>query len=409
MLKSVIYGLLNFWFTTFILPKGCIAQIQSLCSRFLWSGDVTKRCVPKVSWDVTCLPKKEGGLGLRNLTVWNHTLCLRLIWVLFYSSESLWASWTKENRIQDKVFWEIEPADHFSWTWKTILALRHEASSLLKCRLGNGKQASFWHDSWTPFGPLVKYIGQQGPRELGIPSDAFIASVLTHEGWNMRHARSDRAMDLQIHLSSVRIPQLFIFDDEYYWCVNDLELDKFSTKHTWKFLRPRGPVQDWTATVWFKGSVPRHAFHLWFTQLDRLPTRTRLASWGLPIDQSCCLCGNALENRDHLFLRCEVSQHLWSMITRRLGYRTFTFHTWTAFIAWLESNHPSHSTTLRRIAAQATIYILWYERNNRLHNSISSSPAALFKLLDRLIKDTIFARRNMKSFNGLLRHWLAFS
>ncbi|KAH0891608.1 hypothetical protein HID58_054037 [Brassica napus] len=73
------------------------------------------------------------------------------------------------------------------------------------------------------------------------------------------------------------------------------------------------------------------------------------------------------------------------------------------------SNHPSHSTTLRRIAAQATIYILWYERNNRLHNSISSSPATLFKLLDRLIKDTIFARRNMKSFNGLLRHWLAFS
>lgn len=306
MLKSVIYGLLNFWFTAFILPKGCIAQIQSLCSRFLWSGDVTKRCVPKVSWDVTCLPKKEGGLGLRNLTVWNRTLCLRLIWVLFYSSESLWASWTKENRIQDKVFWEIEPADHFSWTWKTILALRHEAFSLLKCRLGNGKQASFWHDSWTPYGPLVKYIGQQGPRGLGIPSDAFIASVLTHEGWNMRHARSDRAMDLQIHLSSVRIPQLSDPDDEYYWCVNDLELDKFSTKHTWKFLRPRGPVQDWTATVWFKGSVPRHAFHLWFTQLDRLPTRTRLASWGLPIDQSCCLCGNALENRDHLFLRCEV-------------------------------------------------------------------------------------------------------
>ncbi|CDY23208.1 BnaA04g05510D [Brassica napus] len=198
-------------------------------------------------------------------------------------------------------------------------------------------------------------------------------------------------------------------DDEYYWCVNDVELDKFSTKHTWEFLRPRGPVQDWTATVWFKGSVPRHAFHFWVTQLDRLPTRTRLASWGLPIDQSCCLCGNALENRDHLFLRCEVSQYLWSMITRRLGFRTFTFHTWTAFIAWLGSNHSSHSTTLRRIAAQATIYILWYERNNRLHNSISSSPAVLFKLLDRLIKDTILARRNMKSFNGLLRRWLAFS
>nr|VDC93960.1 unnamed protein product [Brassica oleracea] len=109
-----------------------------------------------------------------------------------------------------------------------------------------------------------------------------------------------------LEASAILLARLSDPDNEYYWCVNDLELDKFSTKHTWEFLWPRGPVQDWTATVSFKGSVPRHAFHLWFTQLDRLPTRTRLASWGLPIDQSCCLCGNALENRDHLFLRCEV-------------------------------------------------------------------------------------------------------
>ncbi|CDY33988.1 BnaC02g43490D [Brassica napus] len=115
------------------------------------------------------------------------------------------------------------------------------------------------------------------------------------------------------------------------------------------------------------------------------------------------------ESRDHLFLRCEVSRHLWSLITRRLGYRTFTFHTWTTFTSWLGSQHPTHSSTLRRLAAQATIYILWYERNSRLHNNMSSSPAALFKQLDRLIKDTILARRKMKAFGGLLRRWLAFA
>lgn len=409
MLKSVIYGLLNFWFTAFILPKGCITQIQTLCSRFLWSGDVTKRCTTKVAWNVCCLPKEEGGLGLRNLSTWNRTLCLRLIWVLFCNSDSLWASWIKENKFQNKEFWEIETAKHFSSTWKIILSLRHTASTLLKCRLGNGKRASFWHDSWTPFGPLINYIGQQGPRELGILPDAKIASALTHEGWNMRHARSNTGLELQIHLSLVSFPHSSDPDDEYYWCVNEVKLDKFSAKHTWDFLRPRGPVQEWTANVWFKGAVPRHAFHLWVTHLDRLPTRSRLASWYLPVDQSCCLCGNALETRDHLFLRCEVSRKLWSLITRRLGYRSFTFHTWTVFTSWLGSQQPTQSSTLCRLAAQATIYILWYERNNRLHNNISSSPAALFKQLDRLIKDAILARRKLKGFGGLLRRWLAFA
>ncbi|CAA7026594.1 unnamed protein product [Microthlaspi erraticum] len=35
LISSVIMGSVNFWSSTFILPKGCIRQIESLCSRFL--------------------------------------------------------------------------------------------------------------------------------------------------------------------------------------------------------------------------------------------------------------------------------------------------------------------------------------------------------------------------------------
>lgn len=49
----------------------------------------------KVAWDSVCLPKSEGGLGLRRLTNWNNTLCLRLIWLLFTSNTSLWVAWHK--------------------------------------------------------------------------------------------------------------------------------------------------------------------------------------------------------------------------------------------------------------------------------------------------------------------------
>ncbi|CAL9217455.1 unnamed protein product, partial [Arabidopsis halleri] len=38
LLSSVIYGVVNFWISTFTLPKGCIKKIESLCSRFLWAG-----------------------------------------------------------------------------------------------------------------------------------------------------------------------------------------------------------------------------------------------------------------------------------------------------------------------------------------------------------------------------------
>lgn len=93
LLKSVIFGIINIWVSAFALPKGCVKNIESLCKRFLWSGNIDKKGIAKVSWTTVCLPKEEGGLGLRNISVWNQVLCLKFIWILLTSSTSLWADW----------------------------------------------------------------------------------------------------------------------------------------------------------------------------------------------------------------------------------------------------------------------------------------------------------------------------
>lgn len=67
LISSVIFGSINFWMSTFILPKGCIKKIEGLCSKFLWSGNIDEEKGAKVSWAALCLPKSEGGLGLRRL------------------------------------------------------------------------------------------------------------------------------------------------------------------------------------------------------------------------------------------------------------------------------------------------------------------------------------------------------
>lgn len=45
LISSDIYGTINFWTSAFVLPKGCIKQIQSLCSRFLWTGNIIDKGV----------------------------------------------------------------------------------------------------------------------------------------------------------------------------------------------------------------------------------------------------------------------------------------------------------------------------------------------------------------------------
>ena len=74
---------------------------------------------------------------------------------------------------------------------------------------------------------------------------------------------------------------------------------------------------------------------MWQAQLDRLPTRARIAAWGVASLDTCCVCSSYVETRDHLFLRCDFSEQIWLLITKRLGYKPFLFHTWTAFVEWL--------------------------------------------------------------------------
>ncbi|KAL0699774.1 hypothetical protein Bca4012_055896 [Brassica carinata] len=194
--------------------------------------------------------------------------------------------------------------------------------------------------------------------------------------------------------------------DSYFWLVNEVPHEKFTTKHTWEVLRYQAPHQHWSSYIWFKGAIPKHSFLMWLVQLDRLPTRSRLVRWGLNISTACCLCDTYTEDRDHLFLRCEWSSELWTFCLTRLGYGSFGFHTWTAFTHWLSSHDATTPMLLKKLVALCTIYSIWSERNKRLHDSISRPAIVVFKILDRFIRDAILSKRNQKQDHNLMQHWL---
>lgn len=64
---------------------------------------------------------------------------------------------------------------------------------------------------------------------------------------------------------------------------------------------------------------------------------------------------------------------------------------------------------MKKIAAQATIYVLWKERNSRIHNSTSLTTEFIFKVIDRSIRDTLLPRRFCNGGSGLLSQWFTFS
>ena len=406
LLRTVIFGLVSFWLSAFILPKGCIKSIETLCSKFLWFGNLEKRSVAKIAWQTVCLPKKEGGLGLRSFSVWNQVLCLKFIWLLLSKSPSLWVDWHWSIHLNNKSFWTVQASQTDSSAWKKLLDLCPLALQFCKSKLGNGKAASFWFDVWTPFGQLIEYIGPAGPRALRIRKEAVIADAIRDDAWKLPHPRAQREVDLHAYLTTITLPLAPDKIDDYEWIAADCPSRSFRSSSTWEMLRPKEQTKDWVDIVWFKGGIPKHAFTMWVANYDRLPTQARLAAWGLPIAPACPFCTRYDETRDHLMLTCAYSYEVWSEVMRRCQPPPSMITTWSELLSWIRSSRSKSLTLLRKIAGQTVIFHLWKQRNNLIHNQASLSSATVFHGIDREVRNIISARRQRKPFKSLMQMWL---
>ena len=61
-----------YWSSIFILPKRVIRDIENLLRSFLWSGTDLKKHSAKIAWKHVCKKKNEGGLGFKDMEVWNR-------------------------------------------------------------------------------------------------------------------------------------------------------------------------------------------------------------------------------------------------------------------------------------------------------------------------------------------------
>ncbi|GKB51179.1 hypothetical protein Tco_0901932 [Tanacetum coccineum] len=96
----------------------------------------------KVAWDVVCLPKQEGGLGVRRLDHFNKALMVSHVWKLLSLKESLWRE-------------------------ETLLALRPLIGSLFSRVFGDGKTTSIWFDKWCVASPLSNIISARDIARAG--------------------------------------------------------------------------------------------------------------------------------------------------------------------------------------------------------------------------------------------------
>lgn len=110
LITSVIVSLQVFWVRAFIIPMKIIRLLEQKLNRILWCGRDSKANAKKF-WANVCFPKKEGGLVIKQLEVWNKTTMLNHIWSLFVRTGYLWVDTTW---LRGRSFWHISIPSSYS-------------------------------------------------------------------------------------------------------------------------------------------------------------------------------------------------------------------------------------------------------------------------------------------------------
>lgn len=124
LIQSVIQSMENYWCRHFFLPKGVIKEVISICNKFFWKGMDSCRTNARVSWSTICLPKAEGGLGLKDMVIYNQACVMRNLWSLFSRSGSLWVAWIERYVIKDRPIQSLEISSSWSWSCRRMFQLR---------------------------------------------------------------------------------------------------------------------------------------------------------------------------------------------------------------------------------------------------------------------------------------------
>ncbi|GJY98183.1 RNA-directed DNA polymerase, eukaryota, reverse transcriptase zinc-binding domain protein [Tanacetum coccineum] len=129
-------GLVSF---SFLLPKSTVKDIERVLKGFLWCQRDLARGKAKIAWKTLC---KQGGLGFKDLGLWNEVLLTKNVWNIVAHKE------------RDK-------------------AIKH-----IEIKVGNGKRTYVWYDKWNDVGPLSQVTSRRDIYDARFENNATLSHMI---------------------------------------------------------------------------------------------------------------------------------------------------------------------------------------------------------------------------------------
>ena len=175
---GLLWGVLVYINAHRIIPKDTCRKMKSVIANYWWGSSADSRCIHWQRWELLTKPKIAGGMGFRDLRLFNLAMLGKQGWRLIQNPDSLCARVLKGRYFHDSDFLHATRKKHSSHTWRAILEGRRVLSMGLVRR--DGTTTSVWNDRWLP--------NHFGRKPITTPASLLVETVsdlLTPSGaWN---------------------------------------------------------------------------------------------------------------------------------------------------------------------------------------------------------------------------------
>lgn len=306
----------------FRLPKEICEEINAILARFWW-GSGEKRGLHWYAWKRVCIPKKEGGLGFRDLESFNQALLGKQVWRILQNPNILMARILRARYFPDGDILSATLKRKSSYAWKSILHGKELILKGMRYIIGNGTTTKMWTDSWLSLRP------PRPPRPRRVINHNTRVSDYINEnrtGWNLEKLREDVVEDDIVKILALRISPK-AEQDLMGWHYNDSGLYTVKSGY-WlathlpdnNFIPPTYGNVALKKTIWNTKLPSKLKHFLWRISSRSIATGNNLRRRHVTRDVICKRCWLEEETEEHLFFTCPYAKNIWraSSIANRI-------------------------------------------------------------------------------------------
>ena len=396
LIKAIAQAIPTYAMSCFDLTKALCDEISKMICRYWWNNQEDKNKCHWDSWEKMSRSKEEGGMGFRDLHVFNLAMLARQGWRLLQNPDSLCCTVLKALYFPDCSILEAVPKAGISYSWRSIL----RGAELLKdgviCRVGSGEEIDAFKDPWIPRGTTRRPCTPPPRDSSGEEIRLKVADLIDHDSttWN-----ADLIMEI-FHPDDVRdilaIPLRPEMEDWIAWHFDSKGL--FSVKSAYRLgisLKDEraGRITSTSASpsntnpiwkkIWSLKLPGKVKVFTWRLCYNSLPTRMNIKRKCIELDTLCPMCNRADEDGGHLFLKCKQVKPVW----RDLLVEDIRLSLLEAPDAMAVIEHILALKAVRRDLVLILLWDWWTTRNNKNAEEKTFSSAAVCHRIQRHMLD----------------------